>query len=62
MKILIDEIEVLPVREAATLANKSNFTIYDWANKGYIKTKTHNEQLYVVKQSLLDYLEQRNTE
>ncbi|HRW08434.1 MAG TPA: helix-turn-helix domain-containing protein [Caldilineaceae bacterium] len=62
MKILIEGTEVLSVRDAATLANKSTVTIYDWIHKGYIETKTHNEQMFIVKTSLEKYLEERSTE
>lgn len=61
MQIFIDKIEVLKVADAAILAETSNFTIYEWVKHGYIQTKTHKNQMYIVKQSLIDYLKSRNS-
>lgn len=61
MKILIDNVEVVTVRDAAQMANRTTATIYLWIKDGLVKSTTHNEQLYVVKQSLIDYLKSRNS-
>lgn len=61
MKILIDNVEVILVRDAALLANRTTATIYNWINEGLIQSKQHNNQMYVVKQSLIDYLSSKNS-
>lgn len=61
MKILIDNVEVVTVRDAAQMANRTTATIYLWIKDGLVKSTTHNEQLYVVKQSLIDYIAQRDS-